>query len=243
MPFTLAHPAAVLPLRKFCPVALNFPALFMGSLTPDVGYFFGRLNVDEYSHSLVGSVVFGLPVGGLILAVFYGGRSAAVKVLPARHREVLQPLCERPAGSLWIMFLSLLVGVWTHLALDSFTHKGGWLVERLSLMRQPVLTVGYHNLRVHHLAWYGCSFGGIAWICFVYDRWLRRAESVATASSVRVSLRDALLVASLLVPIELLHHSVGGLIGIAVVAALSLLVAGIAAWRLGRPLALLSSGQ
>src|SRR6267142_2803077 len=71
MPFTLAHPAVVLPLRRFSPRVLSFPALVVGSITPDVGYCFGRLNVEEFSHSFVGSLAFCLPVGLLMVAIFY----------------------------------------------------------------------------------------------------------------------------------------------------------------------------
>jgi hypothetical protein len=37
MPWTFAHAAAVLPLRRCCPRRLHFPALVIGSLTPDFG--------------------------------------------------------------------------------------------------------------------------------------------------------------------------------------------------------------
>ena len=40
MPFPLAHPAAVLPFRRYCSRWLNFPALVIGSLVPDLGYLF-----------------------------------------------------------------------------------------------------------------------------------------------------------------------------------------------------------
>src|SRR6266404_5342332 len=62
MAFPLAHPAAVLPLRRYCPRGFNFAALVVGSLSPDAGYLFGQRNVDEFSHRVVGSFGFCLPV-------------------------------------------------------------------------------------------------------------------------------------------------------------------------------------
>jgi hypothetical protein len=59
MPFPLAHPAAVLPLRRV--QALCFPALVLGSLTPDFGYLFADLS--RLSHHLLGSLLFCLPAG------------------------------------------------------------------------------------------------------------------------------------------------------------------------------------
>jgi len=50
MPFPVAHPAAVLPLRRYCPRYLSFPALVVGSLSPDLGYLFGHLHADWFSH-------------------------------------------------------------------------------------------------------------------------------------------------------------------------------------------------
>src|SRR5437762_2617545 len=55
MPFPLAHPAAVLPLRRYCPRFLSFPALVIGSIAPDFGYCFGDLNVEDLSHRSPGS--------------------------------------------------------------------------------------------------------------------------------------------------------------------------------------------
>jgi WD40 repeat protein len=37
MPWTFAHPAAVLPLRKFCADRLSFAGLVVGSVSPDIG--------------------------------------------------------------------------------------------------------------------------------------------------------------------------------------------------------------
>jgi hypothetical protein len=55
MPYPLAHPAAVLPLRRLCPRRLSFPALVVGSLCPDVGY---PLGVSRFSHSFSQELLF-----------------------------------------------------------------------------------------------------------------------------------------------------------------------------------------
>src|SRR6185503_14629770 len=100
MPFPLAHPAAVLPLRRFCPRYLSFPALIIGSLSPDLGYLSGSFRLDVFSHRfLAGSFGFCLPAGLLLLLAFYLVRSRVVGILPARYRPVLSPLCQRPIGS------------------------------------------------------------------------------------------------------------------------------------------------
>jgi hypothetical protein len=86
MPFPVAHPAAVLPLRRYCPRYLSFPALVVGSLSPDFGYVFGHLQVDRFSHRFwAGSFGFCLPAGLLIVWVFYLVRAPLLAILPGRY--------------------------------------------------------------------------------------------------------------------------------------------------------------
>lgn len=234
MPFTLAHPAAILPLSRLCPRQLSFPALVMGSLAPDVGYVFARWQVDEYSHSLVGSAVFGLPTGALMLVAFMAARSRLVNWLPAHHQTRLLPLCRRPIGSVATIAFALLLGIWSHLIFDSFTHKGGWAVEEFAWLQHAVVTVKYHNFRVHHILWYGFSFAGVAWVCFAYDRWMRTIGAGGGPPSSVASWRNGLLIAGIFVPIQLLHHSFGGLKGNLMVGLLTLGTIVVAACVLGR---------
>ena len=115
MPFPLAHPAAVLPLRRFCPRYLSFPALIIGSLCPDVGYAGGRLNLEEFAHRpLVGTFGFCLPVGLVLMLGFYLVRLPLVRLLPARQRQVFLPLCRQPAAPPFQIAVSLLLGALTH---------------------------------------------------------------------------------------------------------------------------------
>jgi hypothetical protein len=61
MPWTLSHPAAVLPLRRLTPQPLDFPALVIGSMTPDIGYYINRFDLANFAHTLPGSVFACLP--------------------------------------------------------------------------------------------------------------------------------------------------------------------------------------
>src|SRR5438876_728351 len=97
MPFPIAHPAAVLPLRRYCTRWLSFPALVIGSVVPDVGYLLGEDWIN-FSHQLSGSVPFDLPLGILILAVFYRFRTVVAGMLSAPYQRLLLPLCRRPKG-------------------------------------------------------------------------------------------------------------------------------------------------
>jgi hypothetical protein len=224
MPFPLAHPAAVLPLKRYCPRWLNFPALVIGSLTPDAGYLFGELHGGRFSHDLLGSFGFCLPAGLLMVVLFYWLRAPLARMMPTPYQRALLPLCQRPPGSPWAIVISLLIGAWTHLLWDSFTHTNGWFVQHLSVLQSPVVLVAGRRARVCHLLWYGCSFAGVVWLFWVFEKWKQGCVNGAAAVSGKAVMRDAVLVAILVVPIELVHHLVRlnklGLCLLAVVCAL-----------------------
>ena len=212
MAFPLAHPAAVLPLRRYCPRWLSFPALVIGSLSPDAGYCLrnlGGLDWGTFSHGLLGSVAFCLPVGVVLLALFYGLRAPVVRMLPAPYQQAFLPLCWRPLGSPWAVVISLLIGVWTHLLWDSFTHKDGWCVAHLPMLQYVVVTVAGRTARVFILLWYVSTFAGMIWLFLVFDKWKRACVNEGATASGKGGLRYAVLVALLVLPIELVHHLFG----------------------------------
>jgi hypothetical protein len=197
MPIPLAHPAAVLPLRRYCPRQLSFPALVIGSLTPDLGYAFGHLHGDWFSHRFwAGSFGFCLPAGLVLVAAFYALRRPIAGVLLARWRHLMLPLCERPAGSPVRIALSLLIGAWTHILLDSITHEDGWLVEHLPGLRGAVPSFGKEALVVYDLLYATCTFFGVAWLADSYLRWLERNAPAARAGQGAGSVGWSLLLAA-----------------------------------------------
>jgi hypothetical protein len=212
MPFTLAHPAAVLPLRRYCPRFLNFPALIAGSLVPDLGYGLARWNLVDFSHSFAGSFGFSLPVGLALLWLSCRLCRPAVGLLPERHRRMFLPLCDQPRGPVWIMAASVLIGAWTHLLWDSFTHPHGWAVERVSMLQAAVVSAGGHTLKVCHLLGYVCSFAGVVFLSLAFERWKQDSRGIPV--SPRVRLRHALLVGGLVLPIVALHHAMSGFAGL-----------------------------
>jgi hypothetical protein len=232
MPFTLAHPAAVLPFRRFCPRFFSFPALVAGSISPDVGYCFVAWQLDDFSHSLKGSIEFCLPVGVVLLGIYYGLRLPVVEMLPERHRKFFLPFCRQPISSPWIVICSLLIGIWIHLLLDSFTHKHGWLTENLPLLQTPIFSIGRYTFKVFNLLWYACSFAGIVWLWLAWEQWRNDLAGAVPQITSRGKLwGKAILAGALLVPIELTHHLLPGLVGLVLVAGYSaLIIVGVVLW-------------
>src|SRR5262250_1484731 len=98
MPFTLAHPAAVVPLARLLGKKVVFSALVIGSMTPDFAYPVPGLTRGP-SHSLSGLFWFCLPVGLASYLLFHllvkRPRAAA---LPRALREAVAPLVARTPG-------------------------------------------------------------------------------------------------------------------------------------------------
>ncbi len=227
MPFPLAHPAAVLPLRRYCPRFLSFPALVIGSLTPDAGYAFGEGSVGAFSHRFIGTLGFSLPLGLVLVTLFYVLRTPAVGLLPPAYREALLPACRRPLGSFWVVAISVLLGSCSHVLWDSFTHTEGWFVQHWPLLQSPVLVMGSRTARVCHLLWYGCSFAGVGWLLIVFEKWKLACSGKPARGLSKAALRDSALGAILVLPLGLVHHFVHGPLGMVLIVVLCfLLVAG-----------------
>jgi hypothetical protein len=225
MPFPLAHPAAVLPLKRYCARWLNFPALVIGALVPDTAYLFRNDDISGLSHQVLGSIAYGLPAGFLMLAALYFLRTPAVEMLPNHRRRVFLSLCDRPIGPLWLAAVSLMIGIWTHVLWDSFTHNDGWLVGQLSILQTPVFRFGSRTARVCHLLWYGSTIAGVGWLFMAYENWKRSNEPELSRISNRNLIRYTMLLSLFVVPVALVHHIVRGTAGIILTAVLcSLLV-------------------
>ena len=180
MPWTLSHPAIVLPLRRLSPRPLDFAALVLGSMTPDLGYYINRFDLTTFAHTLPGSFVACLPSGLLFMVVFYLFCKPICYALPTPHRQVLLPLCPAFPTTLgrWaIILLSLLLGAWTHNFWDAFTHEDGWFVLRIPWLRQQVVQLSTINVCVYLVLQEVSTVVGFAILAVAYWRWLGRQPS------------------------------------------------------------------
>jgi len=201
MPFPLAHPAAVLPFRRFSPRHLNFMALVIGAITPDVSYCLERYDVDRFAHSIRGCFGFSLPVGWVLLLIFYAVREPLVNLLPAPHRQALLPVCWKSSQRWFAVPLSLLIGAATHVLWDSFTHETGWFVERSSLLQLSLLTWHEHSFRLYRLLWHISTWGGLFLLYWAYAEALKRRTGSAEVFAAVERRRYALWMGLLLLPL------------------------------------------
>jgi hypothetical protein len=196
--------------------------LVAGSISPDAGYLFGGLGVDELSHQLLPGTVFGMATGLVLLAFYCRVAPRVLAILPATCRDGLRPLLNIRLASAWTVILSLPIGVWSHLLLDSFTHSHGWLVRNLALLQTPVFMIYNHPIRVCHLLWYGFSFAGIAWLVLATRQWLAEQSTGDQVVEKKWHVWEALLGAALILPVELIHHLARSRLALVLVAGLSL---------------------
>ena len=177
MPFPLAHPAAVLPLRRIR--HLNVPALLIGAVIPDLSYCLERYDIDAFAHTVRGCFGFSLPVGWLAVLIFQAVRDPLVQRLPDPHRRTLMQSIRKPDGFWFAVPLSVLIGAASHVFWDAFTHETGWFVERSSFLQMALLTMDGHRFRMYRLLWHLSTWAGLFFLCRAYVQAIKRRTGSA----------------------------------------------------------------
>ncbi|MEV6628970.1 DUF4184 family protein [Amycolatopsis sp. NPDC051114] len=170
MPFTFAHPAAVLPLGR----RLWLPGLVAGSLAPDVAYYL-PVPGGELTHEPLGLVTLDLLLGLALVVAGHGVLGPALALGPAGLRDRVP----RPAVRVrWPgAVVAIVVGAATHLLWDAFTHTAGFMVRHWPLLRVPV--AGPH--RVYNVVGYVSSVLGLVVLGMAATRWYRRTPRAGRA--------------------------------------------------------------
>ncbi|BBL73397.1 DUF4184 family protein [Methylomagnum ishizawai] len=182
MPWTFAHPAAVLPLWPYCPAWLRCGALVAGSLSPDLGYYLQRFDWATLAHTGAGSLLVGLPSGLCLYGLAYGLRKPLCHALPQPHRAALWPLTQAPGPSRpgeWVaLAVSVVLGAWTHTGWDSLTHRDGWVVAKLAWLRES-MRIGGTEFPVYALLQQFSTVAGTLILLACYRAWLRAQPAPA----------------------------------------------------------------
>jgi hypothetical protein len=173
MPFTLAHPAAVLPLLR---VGLPASALVAGSVAPDVPLYLPP-GFPWPTHTAQALLTVDLLLAGLLWTAWHGVLAApALAAAPAWLRQRLARttrigLRSRLTGprDVAAVVLALLVGATTHVVWDEFTHPRRWGTEHL-----PVLAQTWAGLPGYRWAQDVGSALGLLVLLLWLLRWARR---------------------------------------------------------------------
>jgi hypothetical protein len=181
MPFTLSHPAAVLPLLRR---PFSAAALVAGAVAPDMPYFARSTPIpvtaeswyEPYmnattSHGLLGALTVSLPYALALFGLYLVARRPVGALLPATA-----PRDPEPGGASALLrrggwaLLSLLIGIATHLVWDSFTHVDGYVVLNVPFLTTQLAGDLTWARALQHVS----TVGGLAVIA-VY-LWRRRSR-------------------------------------------------------------------
>lgn len=186
MPFTLAHPAAVLPLlhRGRARGGLIDSALVFGAMAPDVPYFAGAFTIGDLAHTWAAVPTLDLAITFVLAALWHLVlRAPLVGLLPARWAAAAEQLTAprerriRLSSAPWFV-LSAVIGTVTHVAWDGFTHPG-----RFGVRLFPVLqTARILDEPPYVLLQYGCSVLGVGALGFWTVQEMRRVARSGTGT-------------------------------------------------------------
>lgn len=128
MPFTVAHAAAALPLRRF---NLVWSAFLVGSMAPDFPYVVGNIRYRSLGHDFPGVLLFTLPASFAALWLYHWAiKKPIAGLLPIGIQQRLSDqLGEFSLGGdrrMLAITFSIVLGIATHLLWDSFTHAHTW---------------------------------------------------------------------------------------------------------------------
>jgi hypothetical protein len=171
MPFTLAHPAAAIPLARPLGRAGVMPALVVGAMIPDFAYFRPFLTVGSRSHTLAGLFLFCVPVGVVVFVLFrFLLARPLLALLPEGVRSRVRLGGVAPAA----MVVSLLAGAVTHILWDSFTHDGSPMVRAIPMLQRQLFTIDGYTVHLYRLLQHVSTVIGVTLILAWLVRWYRR---------------------------------------------------------------------
>ena len=179
MPFTLAHPAAVLPFAK---TRLPLSALVIGSVVPDFEYMMRLEMRSEISHTITGIFTFCVPFGFLALLLFHHLlKKPLIGLMPgtvqARLSAIGTPFAFAPVRRFFTILFCLALGAATHLAWDSFTHSDGAAVVRIHALSKSVLPAP-HILPLYKILQHGSTLFGLSAIGIAIARWFHASAPI-----------------------------------------------------------------
>lgn len=144
MPFTFSHPAIILPLTYLPKRWFSLTGLIIGSLMPDFEYFLRMKIKSDFSHTLEGVFLFDLPLGIVTAFIFHNiVRNNLFDNLP----YILKSRVIVVKNFNWniyfkknwlVVIFSIIIGTFSHILWDSFTHDSGYFVQKFEVLIQSV---------------------------------------------------------------------------------------------------------
>jgi hypothetical protein len=155
----------------------------MGAMAPDFLYFVPLPSgfSAKYGHEFPGVLTFSVPAA-LAMWVLWKLllRDALIALLPTNEQQKLMgdnPLFAWRSLRGWLVtVLAVTIGVLSHVALDSFSHRNGWGVEHVSFLTTVAVRMSNRELALYKLVQYFGSIIGMAVLAIAYAFWSLRAK-------------------------------------------------------------------
>ncbi|ANE48384.1 hypothetical protein SY83_21235 [Paenibacillus swuensis] len=167
MPFTFAHPLYIAPLKWLQPSYISLTGLILGSMSPDYEYFIALEPFQSIGHSATGLLFQGIPLSILFACLFH----YIIKIPLAEHlpslyntdlktRQWIKMNEHRKFGNLkaaFVFLICVVIGFYSHIGLDAFTHKSGSFVTKYSFLQQTIAGFPVYKLLQHTLSLIGLT--------------------------------------------------------------------------------------
>ncbi len=175
MPFTfLAHQAVVLPLKMWRARWFSGTALVIGSMAPDFEYFIRGRPIGTYGHTTLGQLTFCLPLTlvltWLVTRIVARPLGAHLPDFPPFHlRDYALAGARSGTASYWLAVVpSALIGSYSHLWWDWFTHDYGAGVKRFPELLRSTLEVAGTPVPGYVVVWHVSTIvGGVVAIALL----------------------------------------------------------------------------
>lgn len=146
MPFTLAHPAVVIFSKN---KNFNLLGLILGSMAPDFIYFLLFNPISNLGHTLLGFIILNLPICFLLnYLILKFIKNPFIINLPSKICNYYTYLINydfnfKSPKDIFVFTYSCIVGMLTHIIWDAFTHKTGYFVVNINLLKESIHILGY----------------------------------------------------------------------------------------------------
>ena len=171
MPFTFAHPAILLPFRKY----LSITGLIIGCMSPDFEYFLRFKIYSAFSHTFLGIFLFCVPISILVSILF--------------HQIIRNPLIDNLPNYFyvrtikfkkfnWLIYLqenktkviiSILLGAFSHIFWDSFTHDDGFFVNEFKILKS-VFYIDQYKIPILKILQHLSTIAGFIYIIYIFNQ-------------------------------------------------------------------------
>lgn len=185
MPFTPTHIIAVVPIfafyRRFSLVALS-----IGAIIPDFPMFF-PLSTYAFSHSTYGIFLYCVPVGLVVYLLFESiGKQFLIDLLPSFFRSRLIMYRNAPIQfhfkNILMLLLAIIIGSFTHVVWDAFTHDWGWGVALIPELKNT-LTIYSLEVPFYKIFQHGSTLIGLPLLLLILFLMLIRSPQANTLTN------------------------------------------------------------